>query len=77
MSLNHGIEKNHSVMDEKHQVLEASTEAVREVEAEYEANVNILRAMSAEEYDVFEKKLLWKCDLKIVPWMTVSPIWPR
>ena len=72
MAANHGMEKNHSVMDEKRHAVDPSTESVRETDTEYEANVNILRAMSTEEYDAFEKKLLWKCDRKIVPWMTVS-----
>jgi hypothetical protein len=68
---NNGFEKGHSVMDEKRLALEQPSE-VNESDAEYEQNVQILRAMSPEEYQAFEKKLLWKCDMKIVPWMTVS-----
>ena len=58
-------------MDEKRLALEQPSE-VNTSDAEYEQNVQILRAMSPEEYQAFEKKLLWKCDMKIVPWMTVS-----
>lgn len=29
-----------------------------------------LAAMSPEEYAAFEKKLMWKLDLKIIPWIT-------
>jgi hypothetical protein len=39
-------------------------------EAELEQSMETLRNMSQEEYDEFERKLLWKIDLKIIPWMT-------
>ena len=29
-----------------------------------------LAQMSAEEYRAFEKKTLWKMDLRIIPWIT-------
>jgi hypothetical protein len=67
------MEKGSSTLDEKRQVVSPPSEESREVDEEYEANVEILRNMSAEEYEAYEKKLLWRCDRKIVPWMTVSP----
>lgn len=35
-----------------------------------------LSQMSPEEYRAFEKKTLWKMDLRIIPWITlVSPFY--
>ena len=67
------FEKGSSTLEEKRQVIRPPSEESREVDEEYEANVEILRNMSPEEYEAYEKKLLWRCDRKIVPWMTVSP----
>jgi hypothetical protein len=67
------MEKGNSTMlDEKRQPIHPPSEEVNPVDEEYEANVEILRNMSPQEYAAYEKKLLWRCDRKIVPWMTVS-----